>query len=81
VEHDQAIICLVGDNIRYTPGVSGTVFQALDEINVRMISQGASRLNLSIVVASDDLRPAVERLHGSFFAHPDPAVFDGGSAR
>lgn len=74
-EDDQAIVCIVGDNIRYTPGVSSRVFRALGEINVRMISQGASLLNLSVVVAQDDLREAVERLHTEFFTNPDSAVF------
>ena len=40
-----------------------------------MISQGASLLNLSVVVAQDDLKAAVERLHAEFFRDPDPAVF------
>lgn len=75
VEEDQAIVCLVGDNIRHTPGVASRTFQALSEINIRMISQGASLLNLSVVVAQEDLRPAVERLHGEFFRDPDVAVF------
>ena len=55
IEHDQAIVCLVGENIRYTPGVARRVFNALDGINIRMISQGASLLNLSFVVAETDL--------------------------
>ncbi len=75
-EQDQAIICLVGDNIRYTPGVAGRVFHALNEINVRMISQGASLVNLSFVVAGKDVRRAVELLHAEFFRELDPAVFD-----
>jgi len=41
-----------------------------------MISQGASLLNLSIVVAEADLVKAVERLHGAFFAQLDPNVFE-----
>jgi aspartate kinase len=74
-EEDQAIVCLVGDNIRYTPGVAGRAFTALRDINIRMISQGASLLNLSVVVAQEDLKAAVERLHNDFFSNPDPAVF------
>ena len=66
---------IVGDNIRYTPGVSGRMFGALRDINVRMISQGASLLNLSVVVAQDDLAAAVAALHNEFFTNPDPAVF------
>src|ERR1700733_11667688 len=76
MEPDQAIVCLVGENIRYTPGVAARVFGALRDLNIRMISQGASLLNLSIVVMEKDLRPAVERLHGEFFRELDPDVFE-----
>ena len=68
MEPDQAIVCLVGENIRYTPGVAARVFGALRDMNIRMISQGASLLNLSIVVAEKDLRHAVESLHTEFFS-------------
>jgi aspartate kinase len=76
VEQNQAIVCMVGDNIRKTPGVSARVFSALNDINVRMISQGASLLNLSVVVAAADVRRAVESLHREFFTNPDPAAFE-----
>jgi aspartate kinase len=75
VEEDQAIVCLVGDNIRHTPGVASRTFTALNDINIRMISQGASLLNLSVVVSNEDLKSAVERLHAEFFRNPDAAVF------
>src|SRR5450432_725680 len=76
VEHDGVIVCLVGENIRYTPGVARRVFNALDSINIRMISQGASLLNLSFVVAEADLVRTVEALHAEFFRELDPAVFE-----
>jgi aspartate kinase len=76
VEHGQTIVCLVGDNIRYTPGVAARVFTALGGVNVRMISQGASLLNLSFVVADGDVKRAVEALHEEFFAELDAAVFE-----
>jgi len=76
VEENEAIICIVGDNIRYTPGVAARVFKALAGVNVRMISQGASALNLGFVVAGEDLRAAVSALHSEFFSELDPAVFD-----
>ena len=79
-ERDQAIICLVGDNIRYTPGVAKRVFGALDGINIRMISQGASLLNMSFVVAEKDIRRTVGALHEEFFAELDPAVFERNGA-
>jgi len=75
-ETDQTIVCLVGENIRYTPGVARRVFNALDGINIRMISQGASLLNLSFVVAEKDLYRTVAALHEELFAQLDPAVFE-----
>jgi len=79
-EKDQVIVCLVGENIRYTPGVARRVFDALDGINIRMISQGASLLNLSFVVSEKDLIRAVHALHDEFFAELDPAVFERSEA-
>jgi aspartate kinase len=76
IEQDQAIVCLVGDNIRFTPGVARHVFAAMGDINVRMISQGASLLNLSVVVAEKDLMRAVAALHAEFFSELDENVFD-----
>lgn len=71
----QAIVCVVGEKIRYTPGVAAKVFEALEEINVRMVSVGASRLNISLVIDENDLQAAVEALHNAFFANVDEAVF------
>ncbi len=60
IEHKHAIVCLVGENIRGCPQVSARVFTALGSIKTRMVSQGASQLNISLVVAATDLAPAVE---------------------
>jgi aspartate kinase len=76
VEKGQAIVCLVGDNVRFTPGVARRVFMALDGVNIRMISQGASLLNLSFVIAEADVVRTVAALHKDFFAELDPAVFE-----
>jgi aspartate kinase len=76
VESNQAIVCLVGEGIRDTPGVAGRVFKALGDINVRMISQGASLLNISFVVSASALTRAIESLHREFFRDLDPAVFE-----
>ncbi len=75
-EDGQAIICLVGENIRHTPGIAGRAFQVVHNRNVRMISQGASLLNLGFVVSENDLRDAVAALHDEFFSDLDPAVFE-----
>jgi aspartate kinase len=67
IEDHHAIVCLVGENIRKIPGTVARVFTALKDINVRMVSQGASLLNISLVVAASDLPRAVESLHREFF--------------
>ena len=72
----QAIICLVGESIRERPGVAAQVFDAMKEINVRMISQGASELNMSFVIEESDVPAAIRTLHARFFNDLDPEVFD-----
>lgn len=76
IENDRAILCAVGDRIRETPGIGARVLGALKSVNVLMISQGASLLNLGVVVASQDLEKAAAAVHREFFTERDPAVFD-----
>ncbi len=76
MEDGQSIVCLVGENIRYTPGIAGRAFQALHNKNIRMISQGASLMNLGFVVSESDLKDTVAALHDEFFFELDPAVFE-----
>jgi aspartate kinase len=80
VEGDSAIVCLVGENIRFTPGVARRVFNVLNGINIRMISQGASLLNISFAVAEKDLPRTVAALHDEFFSELDPQVFERNEA-
>jgi aspartate kinase len=80
IEKNQSIVCLVGDNIRYTPGVARRMFNALEGINIRMVSQGASLLNLGFVIAEDDLGATVTALHEEFFSELDDAVFERSEA-
>lgn len=74
-EGRKAIICLVGENIRAQRGIAAEVFSAIPEINVRMISQGASEINISFVIEEDDVPRVIQALHKKFFAQPDPEVF------
>ena len=66
----KAIVCVVGEGIRYTPGIAARVFAALEGIRIRMISLGASRVNVGFVVDEGDLRQAVRRVHAEFFDPP-----------
>jgi aspartate kinase len=66
---------MVGEDLRYRPGIVGRAFAALEDVNIRMISQGASLLNCSFVIAETDLETVVSRLHNVFFEQLDPKVF------
>jgi aspartate kinase len=77
VESGNAIVCLVGEEIRSTAGIAARAFGALPGINVRLISQGASEINLSFVIREEDVAEAVRSLHREFFQGLDrPEVFE-----
>jgi aspartate kinase len=75
-EGRKALVCMVGENIRGQNGIAARVFQAIRHVNVRMISQGASEINMSFMIEEDDAEEAVRSLHAEFFGDPDPAIFD-----
>ncbi len=75
-EGRKALICLVGENIRGRNGIAGRVFAAVSHVNLRMISQGASEINMSFMIDEDDVEEAVRSLHRAFFTEPDASVFD-----
>jgi len=75
-EGRKALVCMVGEDIRGQNGMAAQVFNAIRHINVRMISQGASEINMSFMIEEDDADEAVRSLHAAFFKDPDPAIFD-----
>lgn len=66
IERDLALIALIGNKLDTTAGLSGPVFGALREINVRMICHGASNHNLCFLVSESDAERVVQRLHKTF---------------
>jgi aspartate kinase len=74
-EGRKAIVCLVGENLREVPGIAAHVFGQLTDVKIRMISQGASEINLTFVVDEEQVPGIVLRLHKTFFADPDPEIF------
>jgi aspartate kinase len=69
VDPDKAVICVVGEGIHDGPAVAGEVFGAVKAagVNLLMVSQGASKTNITFVVENDDVPAAVRGLHGAFF--------------
>ena len=69
VEKDLAIIAVVGDNMKSHTGISGKMFGALGRngVNIRAIAQGSSERNISAVIATTDVKKAINVLHEEFF--------------
>ncbi len=68
VRRDVAALALVGRGMSGTPGIAARAFEALASahINVVAIAQGASELNISIIVERGDLDAAIRRVHAAF---------------
>ncbi|MCB0612736.1 MAG: ACT domain-containing protein, partial [Phaeodactylibacter sp.] len=69
VEEDLSVVAIIGENMRYQPGISGRLFQALGKngINAVAIAQGSSELNISVVINRPDESKALNALHEAFF--------------
>jgi aspartate kinase len=71
----KAIVCCVGDNVRNTPGVLHLLSDAVRDISILMVSQGASAVNVTFVIDEDQVGRAVRGLHEVFFQKVDGTVF------
>lgn len=69
IESNLAVLAIVGENMKQTPGMSGRLFHALGRngINVRAIAQGSSEYNISVIISAHDLAKAVNAVHDAFF--------------
>ena len=67
-EDDVCVIAAMGANMKGTLGVASRVFmaQARSGVNIRMIAQGSSELNISFVVKEKDGKAAVQAIHDEF---------------
>jgi aspartokinase/homoserine dehydrogenase 1 len=68
-EKDLAIVALVGDNMKSHQGLSGKMFSTLgkNNVNIRVIAQGASERNISCIIDEKDVKKALNALHEEFF--------------
>lgn len=69
IERNKAIVCIVGKGMKQTSGIAAQVFTALAnaDINIEMISEGASEINITLVVDQNYADDAVRVLHREFF--------------
>jgi aspartate kinase len=66
-EREMAIICAVGENLRADPTLFGRAVMALAPLPLRLVSQAASRRNITFVLRDSDVPRAMMRLHEAFF--------------
>lgn len=76
IERDRALICLVGEQMKFTPGLAWRIFKPLETINISMISHGASAINASFVIDGQHVEEAVTKLHREFFSELDEETFE-----
>ena len=71
VDHNIAIVAVIGENMRGTPGIAGRTFQALGKegVNVIAIAQGSSETNISFVIEEKDVKKALFATHREFGLH------------
>src|SRR5258705_4487628 len=67
VEPEMAIVCIVGENLRSDPTLFGRAVMSLDRVPLRLVSQAASRRNITFVLRDADVPHAMMRLHETFF--------------
>jgi aspartate kinase len=70
IEPQMAILCAVGENLRVDPAFAIRMLAGLDGVPLRMVSQAASRRNVTVVIRDSDLPMAMSRLHNAWFATP-----------
>jgi aspartate kinase len=68
-EPDMAIVCAVGENLRADPALFARAVTSLDRIPLRLVSQAASRRNITFVLRDSDVPEAMGRLHDQFFGN------------
>jgi aspartate kinase len=64
----MAIVCVVGEALQTDPQLIGQVLQGVGAIPIRLVSQAASRSNVTFVIGETDLPAALTGLHQQFFA-------------
>ena len=69
IEAELSIVALVGESMKNHTGISGRMFSAMGRngVNIRAIAQGSSEKNISAVIATKDVRKAINVLHEEFF--------------
>ena len=64
----MAIVCAVGDGLQRDPSLAAQVLSAVGDVPLRLVSQAASRRNITFVIRESDLPVALGRVHAKFLS-------------
>jgi len=67
VEGGYAVICVVGEGLRASTGLASKIFSTIEDVNISLVSHGASAVNLTFVVKETDAAGVIKKLHQEFF--------------
>jgi aspartate kinase len=67
IETGYAVICVVGEGLRASTGLASKIFSTIDDVNIALVSHGASSVNLTFVIKEESVTDVITRLHNEFF--------------
>lgn len=67
IDPGYAVICVVGEGLRASTGLASTVFSTIEDVNVALISHGASSVNLTFVIKEGFAADVIRKLHQELF--------------
>jgi aspartate kinase len=67
VEHGYAVICVVGEGLRASAGLASKIFSTISDVNISLVSHGASSVNMTFVVKEEAVGDVIQKLHAEFF--------------
>ncbi len=67
IEPNMAVVCIVGESLRGTSGVAARIFSTVADVNISLISHGASSVNMTFVVNQSEVKKVIKKLHKEFF--------------
>ncbi len=67
VEPGFGVICVVGEGLRASTGMAAKIFSTIDDVNIALVSHGASSVNLTFVVKEEVVANVIKELHAELF--------------
>jgi aspartate kinase len=67
VESGYAVVCVVGEGLRASTGMASKIFSTIEDVNIALVSHGASSVNLTFVIKEDFVADVIKKLHNELF--------------